>query len=409
MAQQETMAENMRLLYVALTRAKHACLVVWGQTRKAPSSPLAHLLHPSVRSASDDPEDFKKRVRSLSDEAMLKDLRALAHGSSGGILLSKMEPLRPIPLRPRETWSQPLKLPKVTRVVHATVRDSSFSELSRSHETLSTSTVAVNSENGADKVTLNEFPAGPKAGLALHAVLEHLDFQQISSSSSGELIASTLRRFGFDKQWQKIVQQALTEILDTPIVGTAQVFALRDICRSRRLDELEFTFPACVEGQALDAGTLAALFEKYDSKQRFSDYTRSLAKLTFAPLCGYLHGYIDIAFEHQGRWYLADYKSNHLGAHGSDYQASQLWKAMTEHHYILQYHLYTVALHKYLASRIPDYNWERHFGGIYYFFLRGMSPKFPLGSGVIHELPDRRLIQALSDILDGAPARTAGP
>lgn len=74
---------------------------------------------------------------------------------------------------------------------------------------------------------------------------------------------------------------------------------------------------------------------------------------------------------------------------------------MTAHHYVLQYHLYIVALHRYLTRRLRGYDYDRHFGGVHYLFLRGMHPSYPPGNGVFTDRPSRRLIEKLSETLGG--------
>jgi exodeoxyribonuclease V beta subunit len=76
-------------------------------------------------------------------------------------------------------------------------------------------------------------------------------------------------------------------------------------------------------------------------------------------------------------------------------------KAMKEHHYTLQYLLYTLALHRYLKLRLSDYHYERHFGGIYYLFLRGMQPQSGHRLGVVAERPPGGFIEALDRLIEG--------
>jgi exodeoxyribonuclease V beta subunit len=114
---------------------------------------------------------------------------------------------------------------------------------------------------------------------------------------------------------------------------------------------------------------------------------------------GFLAGFVDMVFEHRGRWHVLDWKSNHLGNRGQDYGASSLWAAMLEHHYVLQYHLYVVALHRYLRLRLSDYDYDRHVGGAHYVFLRGLSPEGERGWW--SDRPPRPLIVALDRWLGG--------
>jgi exodeoxyribonuclease V beta subunit len=121
-----------------------------------------------------------------------------------------------------------------------------------------------------------------------------------------------------------------------------------------------------------------------------------------------MHGFIDLVFQHEGRFYLVDWKSNVLGPGIADYAPASLRQAMTEHFYILQSRLYTVALHQYLTLRLPDYQYENHFGGIYYLFIRGMDPAYGPAYGVYEDRPAASLIDTLCrTLIDKTPKKTA--
>jgi exodeoxyribonuclease V beta subunit len=128
-------------------------------------------------------------------------------------------------------------------------------------------------------------------------------------------------------------------------------------------------------------------------------YAERLRDLRFDDLAGYLKGFIDLVFEWNGRFYLVDYKSNHLGASPANYDLAGLEVPMSEHHYVLQYHLYTVALDRYLGMRLEGYDYDRDFGGVYYLFLRGMDPDLSVGSGIFYDRPTREFASALSNLL----------
>src|SRR4029079_2875747 len=133
---------------------------------------------------------------------------------------------------------------------------------------------------------------------------------------------------------------------------------------------------------------LAAVFKKHGSAALPSEYAESLERLRSVPLHGYLKGFLSLVFARAGGWYVVDYKTTHLGARGEDYAPERLTPAMAHGHYFLQYHLYCVALHRWLARRVPDYSYERSFGGALYLFLRGMTPARP-GQGGFFERPRR--------------------
>ena len=123
---------------------------------------------------------------------------------------------------------------------------------------------------------------------------------------------------------------------------------------------------------------------------------------------GMITGVIDLVFEHQGKYYLADYKSNYLGASLEDYSRDKLERAILDRRYDLQYLLYSIALHRYLSQRIPDYQYERHFGGVYYLFIRAMRPQQGSQYGVYFDLPaytDLSKLDALLAVNNGGNSR----
>ena len=152
---------------------------------------------------------------------------------------------------------------------------------------------------------------------------------------------------------------------------------------------------------------LGDVFARHAGPPVPGDYADALRRLPFAPLEGFLRGFIDLVFEHGGRFYVIDYKSNYLGPSPSDYVERALVPAMMQHHYILQYHIYVVALHRYLRRRVRNYDYDVHFGGVFYLFVRGMAPEHGVGSGVFADRPSRRLVEELSAYFAGAGAARA--
>jgi len=119
---------------------------------------------------------------------------------------------------------------------------------------------------------------------------------------------------------------------------------------------------------------------------------------------GMITGIIDLVFEHNGRFYIADYKSNYLGSSLEDYAPARLRHAMLERRYDLQAMLYVLALHRYLRQRIPGYDYQRHMGGVYYLFLRGMRPQHGARYGVFHECPALDVVEQLDQVILGGAA-----
>jgi exodeoxyribonuclease V beta subunit len=118
-----------------------------------------------------------------------------------------------------------------------------------------------------------------------------------------------------------------------------------------------------------------------------------LPDLSDVPVRGFVRGFIDMILEHQGRFWLIDWKSNYLGNERVDYDRQRLSQVMRREHYSLQYHLYTAALHRFLAARVPGYSYRDRFGGVLYVFLRGfdLDPRL----GVFEDRPEQKTLDRL--------------
>jgi len=168
---------------------------------------------------------------------------------------------------------------------------------------------------------------------------------------------------------------------------------LSSVSMNRRLTELEFNLPV----PHLSAGALNAMLKRWGYE---------VPSLTFAALEGYLKGFIDLVFEHQGQFFILDWKSNHLGYTAADYGGASLARAMADHGYHLQYLLYSLALDRYLKLRFRDYRYETHFGGVLYLFVRGVRPAWQGpdhgAPGIFFHCPRARTVRALNELL-GSP------
>ena len=111
-----------------------------------------------------------------------------------------------------------------------------------------------------------------------------------------------------------------------------------------------------------------------------------------------MKSFIDLIFMYEGKFYIIDYKTNHLGHSLADYHQDALHQAMLDNYYDVQYLIYTVALTRYLRFRMPDFDYDRHFGGIFYLFVRGMPSSGD--SGIYHIVPDRAVIEALDQLME---------
>ncbi len=161
-----------------------------------------------------------------------------------------------------------------------------------------------------------------------------------------------------------MLDELLQAVVATPLSDKDPAFCLMNLAEARCLKEMPFYLSM----QAMDAGQINRILQD----------TPAFQALTAKQMCGYLTGFIDLICEYDGRYYVMDYKTNGL----PDYEQETLTHAMREHNYGLQYWIYTVVLHRYLQARLPDYDYETHFGGVRYLFVRGMRPELAYERGL---------------------------
>ncbi|MHB8809286.1 MAG: exodeoxyribonuclease V subunit beta [Desulfobulbaceae bacterium] len=375
-AERERLAEDLRLLYVAVTRARCCCYFCWGPVSSLEESAMAWLLHP-------DDSGGDGVVPCLTEEKIRADLAGLNNGQ--GLVAFVPWPATEAERVGREGQRQNLPGPaRFTGRIDTSWAVTSYSRLLAVSGEASSLTEAGDSAAEPDKemtMSVFSFPRGAEAGTFLHAVLEQLDFQYPAAPGAAASVTELLQRSGLAPHWAPLVLQWLAQVADTPLLAGSDL-RLRLVPSSDRLAELGFHF-------ALDNLEQAAL------NAMLREHSIPPVEMPQARVHGLMKGYIDLVFRHQGRFYLADYKSNYLGAAVSDYRQENLTRAMAGHRYDLQYLIYCVALHRYLGRRLPAYDYDRDFGGVFYLFLRGMRPELGPACGVWHARPPRALIEGL--------------
>ena len=189
----------------------------------------------------------------------------------------------------------------------------------------------------------------------------------------------------------------IQKVLSAPLDPERSDFTLSRIGSQDRLNELEFYFPL----KSISPKTLRGIFTKYADPGLSLDFPERIERLEFAPVRGFMKGFMDMAFQFENRFYLVDWKSNFLGNRVEDYNQGALAAAMRDELYLLQYHLYTVALNQYLQLRLPGYDYETHFGCVYYIFLRGVAPEKGAEFGIYRARPSGECIEELTKNLIG--------
>ncbi|MEM6290620.1 MAG: exodeoxyribonuclease V subunit beta [Myxococcota bacterium] len=416
-AKYESFAEGLRLLYVALTRARHRCVLVWGRFEGFHRSPLAYLLHgPQCGPDADPYTAVPNLLRKATDDELAALLEARAHPSWS---ITQLDGRR-VPALPASTRADPetLRARAPRSAIDTLYRTTSFTGITAGHGATdltggrdvdqSTRGLDGRPAGGSDPVRLLDFPRGAHVGNFFHEVLEHAPFD----ATSAQLVAPVqagLRRHGLDAPGRsELAVAALTDVLTCPLDehGTR----LADVPAADRLAELGFMLPVASALTDTDGATVA--LDRTALRRAFAadptglpgDYLDRLAQLQFVPVRGFLRGFIDLVMRVQGRWMVLDYKTNDLGSTRQDYAPARLDEAMAHEHYILQAHLYTVALVRHLRLRQPNFDYDEHFGGIRYLFLRGMHPDSGSTYGVYAHRPPKARIEALSALLGGGDA-----
>jgi len=412
LAAAERFAEELRLAYVAMTRARHCCHILWAPVSGYDASALAWLLHGDQASS---PEALPQHLKGCTAQELLARLQDRAKAGEGW----QVRQLQMVPGSADEagkpvvseflTCRTPIcKLAQVWRIgsfSHLTAQsgqDPGEREMEAvGDDPVEAATPAETPTRSDSAIPLAKFPKGPVAGNFFHTLFEVASFPQENPAQLREQVRDQLRFYGYQDLWLAPVCRAFAEVFRTPL-WAAEPFCLGDIGNAQRLNEMPFTFPVGAglgEDASLSAAFLAQPFS--DHPQGIpAGYAEALRALRFIPLRGFLKGFIDLVCVFEGKWYLMDYKSNHLGASRDDYARAKLPAVMAHHHYFLQYHIYTVALHRYLTCRLPGYEYDRDFGGVFYLFFKGMHPDSGSDFGVFADLPPLARIEQLSGIFE---------
>jgi exodeoxyribonuclease V beta subunit len=399
----ERLQEDLRLLYVALTRAEHACwlgvaCVADGQSRNAGlhRSAFGYVLGGG---AVIEPDDLLPRIEALRDDCSDITLHVAMEPASMHIYRPRQSPrgerqTRRYTLAPPEAWW----IASYSALAHGEGDAARHTAPETATQDILAEVVRESTEwtTPAIDYGMHAFPRGAEAGTFLHDLLEwiaEIGFAAVASDTAAleQQIARRCQRRGW-QAWIAPLSQWLPALLQTPLAlpdgGTLALAQLAD--RTHYQAELEFWFEAHhVDTQQLD---------QLVTRHTLDGLPRPL--LPAHRVNGMLKGFIDLIVEHQGRYYVVDYKSNWLGDTSVAYTPAAMRDASLQARYDLQYAIYTLALHRLLRARLPGYDYQRHMGGVLYLYLRGVDQA---GHGVHTE----RLPLALIEAMDRLFAREA--
>ena len=391
---EETFAEELRLLYVALTRAKYQMAFALPEQFDKKWNALHYVLSQGeigkeiALSATKDTETllqaFKEKMKDNVEICTKPNLEAFPALS----INTKNDELKAAEFT--GNIEQDWRITSFTSIEQAHRRQHYFTESAGKKQALFDDAKDYDSQNAIEISTalLNEnesnildLPRGKQVGTALHRYFENCYFSDLANTEEIDKLRQSLQ---LDETFTEPLQNWLQKISHTPLSNEIGI-ALADLANKDCIKEMPFYL---------------AIREHFDVEA----FNRALKAhhhlpsepVQFEQIQGMVRGSIDLVFRHHGKYYLVDYKSNFLGSTLADYNQEALKKEMLHSHYDWQYLIYTLALHRYLQSVVPHYDYVRDFGGVFYLFLRGMNGEPQ--SGIFYDRPSVELIIELDGV-----------
>lgn len=426
----ENLQDKIRLLYVTLTRAEHRCYVPYSSWKELKTSPLyAALITRLVRdgvSAESLGTAIVQSDNSVLDVPTDWDpnnlinhlLSDLMHKSNQSVHFEQVEFIeKPVffdqkslqsDVKAREFDQNGLKrlfpsrnLSSYSSIQRKYGHESTFDAMQRDEhagQDKDSSSVEVSTRNEAllsrERKAILGFPKGATTGNFWHELLETIDFSD--ESRWNEIVDQISAKYGFvDSADKETVRNLIQYSVDSPI-GRHPVFnelhpemegmKLSTLSWTQTLREMEFLYP-------YSANELQTLVTDLRHGTQQNQNISALANIQSFDTTNLLTGLIDLVFESNGKFFILDYKSNYLGDTLADYSNTEIENDIRSNGYNLQYHLYTAALTRYLSKQIQGFSYEKHFGGVFYLYWRGLNTEDT--TGVFYDKPDWKLVEPL--------------
>ena len=349
--------ENRRLIYVAITRAIYKCFIYKNTSARAPYNYRNSSLAFFTEQCAETP-----LITLEIPEFKLDDFKYTPVNST----ITQIE--NPIPTFDllQKNWNR-----------------MSYTMLA-SHIERPGRRSFIGSKNEYDHFIYNQLTKGNITGNLLHFIFENLNFSDDSKWPA--IIERGIKRFAPAQTdiYEKYLPQTVDHVLNAEMQTSTEQFTLGEIDFEKRLHELEFDFPVSL----FDPNLLAD----------FTDENILINIKLFGEMEGMMNGKIDLLFHHGSKYFVLDWKSTYLGGSLKDYGPEGLAIAMNENNYHLQYLIYTVAVKKYLESRLTAFDYDRDFGGVFYCFVRGM--RNDSSNGIFWSKPTLAIIESLEKIFN---------
>ncbi len=360
---EEQLQERIRLTYVAMTRAESACFVHLIDSRSLNKSSLSALV-------TGMEHDLMPAVRELSTHSDVIDFRKAIHNEQIYTdPTTKDENIYHLKTFKRKDLSI---YPRIT----------SFSALSDSlknhdeqyvYQGFDYDALPVKDERETTELSIFSLTKGAATGTLVHNIFESISFDKPDGFKDS--ITEQLLIHGFDEKWATVLLQLIQDSVDHPLKDELKLSSIPD---DKRLVEMEFNLPV----KGINSSEIVKIIRNEDHSSEKPN------------IHGFMKGFIDLVFVHNGQYFILDYKTNHLGDSFEDYSQERIATEIKEAGYDLQYHIYATSLHRYLKQQMPGYDYENHFGGVIYLFVRGIQSGKE-GSGVFFDRPDHSVISRL--------------
>ncbi|MFM7358717.1 MAG: UvrD-helicase domain-containing protein [Sediminibacterium sp.] len=349
--------ENRRLLYVALTRAKYKCYL-FTETADGANGTLGVFIDALVNNAS----------VLIETTDTLPDVPVNFLYNSTATQLASFSQANSFVLKDKN-W-QKLSY----SFLNYEPGSSKFSESSRSN---------TSGDDAYDQFIFHQLRKGAFSGNLVHYLMEHVDFSNPAQWTT--MVSRSLQRMapGLEATHTEGLKQMTEELSELELKAGNLSWQLKQITPVNRLTELEFNFPVqeFMTRELMSLSTSDTPFHLKDGQE----------------WQGLMNGKIDFIGYHEGRYYIVDWKTNHLGYQTDDYGAAALQEAMSNNNYHLQYFIYLSALYKFLQQRLPGFDYEQHIGGVYYLFVRGIRRKGE--QGIFYRRPSQEELLAFMRVL----------
>ena len=344
--------ENRRLVYVAITRAVYKCFIYKNSGNRRPYDYSESSLAAFVNKLKESPQ--------ITFEQSEINTEGYYYQTESPVARKKTDEKVHFDL------------------LHKNWQRMSYTKLAADLERRPKIRAAIN-KDPYQQFIFSQLTRGNITGNMLHYIFENIHFSDNERWSA--VVEKAIKRFapGSKDIYEEKLPEMIEQVLNVSIQTGDMKFRLNEIAFDKRIHEMEFDFPV-------------STFNPTDLT-RFVENNSLINVKSSQEIEGLMNGFIDLFFEHEGKYYILDWKSNFLGGSIEDYSKESLAEAMNENNYHLQYLIYTLAVKKYLESRLTDFDYERDFGGILYLFIRGM--RRDRNEGVFYAKPSLEMVERL--------------